>query len=300
MTDSIMGVEFAHPRFPTLGLEALTLSDLRGRAPPEHFQRPQRPAFHTLLLVQSGHGWHSLDFQAIPCAPGTLLHVRPGQVQQFDMQGNLEAAVILFRPDLPLLEAPRPEAPLVDCVIPQGTTIAVGPALEAVADGFSTVCRNHTRTIGTQACAAILQHLLQALLLRLALLDDPDAAWPNGRNAHLQLFRHFRRLLEVRLTQGWAIADYARTLTVSERTLTRVCTAISGKPPARLVEARLLLEAKRLLAHSDLKAADIANHLGFDEPTNFSKFFRRLAGTTPLEFRASQRRMPGQAAPPGQ
>ena len=51
------------------------------------------------------------------------------------------------------------------------------------------------------------------------------------------------------------------------------------------IAARIALEAKRLLVHTNYSVATIADKLGFDEPTNFSKFFRREARCTPAEFR---------------
>jgi AraC-like DNA-binding protein len=47
----------------------------------------------------------------------------------------------------------------------------------------------------------------------------------------------------------------------------------------------VLLEAKRLLAHSTASVAAVAHQLGFSEATNFVKFFRRNAGVTPKAFR---------------
>jgi AraC-like DNA-binding protein len=47
----------------------------------------------------------------------------------------------------------------------------------------------------------------------------------------------------------------------------------------------VLLEAKRLLAHTDRTVLSIATRLGFTEASNFGKFFTRHTGVTPLEFR---------------
>lgn len=289
MPQPIMGVEFGPPRFPTLGLEVLRLSDLRRRAPPEHFQCPQRPAFHVLLLFGAGEGWHSLDFETLACAPGTIVHVRPGQVQQFDMRDDLDATVILFRPDFPLLDTSAPEALLVDRVVSQGVATLSGSDLLTVADDFAAMARSHARADGTPASAAILQHLLQVLLLRLTCVAEGTDAEPHAGNPHLRIFRRFRKLIEARFADGWKVADYASELALSEKTLSRICCLIGGNSPAKFIHARLVLEAKRLLAHSDLTSAAIAATLGFDEPTNFTKFFRRMVGTTPANFRRTQR-----------
>jgi AraC family transcriptional activator of pobA len=50
-----------------------------------------------------------------------------------------------------------------------------------------------------------------------------------------------------------------------------------------------MLEAKRLLAHEGITVAACARRAGFDDPVNFSKFFRARAGLAPGEFAASAR-----------
>lgn len=55
-----------------------------------------------------------------------------------------------------------------------------------------------------------------------------------------------------------------------------------------IIAARINLEAKRLLVHTSLPVGTIAEQLGFDEPTNFGKFFKREAGCTPAAFRRAQ------------
>lgn len=72
---------------------------------------------------------------------------------------------------------------------------------------------------------------------------------------------------------------------MSEKTLSRVCLNLNGLPAKTLINQRLILEAKRLLAHTSMSVQAIGLELGFDESTNFVKFFRRETGTTPLAFR---------------
>jgi AraC family transcriptional regulator, transcriptional activator of pobA len=59
----------------------------------------------------------------------------------------------------------------------------------------------------------------------------------------------------------------------------------TGLRPGELIRARLLLEAKRLLLHSELTIAEIGYELGFEDPSYFSRFVRREIETSPVEFR---------------
>ena len=56
-----------------------------------------------------------------------------------------------------------------------------------------------------------------------------------------------------------------------------------------MLDRRIVLEAKRILAHTDLAVANVSAGLGFSEPSNFNRFFRRIEGRLPTEFRGQLR-----------
>lgn len=53
-----------------------------------------------------------------------------------------------------------------------------------------------------------------------------------------------------------------------------------------LLHERRLLEARRLLAYSQLPIAQIAHQLGYEDPAYFSRFFQRRVGVSPSWYRA--------------
>ena len=81
------------------------------------------------------------------------------------------------------------------------------------------------------------------------------------------------------------VQDYARRLGYAERTVTRACLAYFGKTAKALIDARLVLEAKRLLAHGGGSVDAISLQLGFDDSSPMVRFFKRLQGVTPQAFR---------------
>lgn len=135
---------------------------------------------------------------------------------------------------------------------------------------------------------ALLCQLVGALLIRLARLADrgePSASGPHGAEVYLA----FRRELERSFATSRSVEDYAARLGYSPRTLTRACLAATGRSAKQLADARVALQAQRLLAHTELPVAAIGRALGFSEATNFGKFFARETGRTPGEFRRAQR-----------
>jgi len=80
--------------------------------------------------------------------------------------------------------------------------------------------------------------------------------------------------------------DYARALAVSPTHLSRVARAATGVSAQRLIEARLMREARRNLAYTHLGVATIAYTLGYADPAYFTRAFTRDAGLSPRAFRA--------------
>ena len=105
------------------------------------------------------------------------------------------------------------------------------------------------------------------------------------RGPRAEIVARFRQAIETGIHKGWRIADYARHLDVSVSMLRGACLKVARKPPLRLIEDRILLEAKRLLLYSDMTIAETAYSLGFDDPAYFSRVFSRNVRQSPRAFR---------------
>ncbi|MEW2218545.1 helix-turn-helix transcriptional regulator [Streptomyces sp. NPDC006990] len=268
------------------GLEVLTLSELRARGG-LRLSDPQRPDFHQLFAVESGTLRQSVDFTEHATGPGGWLWVRPGQVQQYTDPHGAEGSLVLFRPAFP---DPATAAAVgldeaSDAVARQPGdrhARAVGFALDHLRFEFAAEWQPPAR--GTHE--DVLRHLLAVLLRRL--VSTPGAHGTEAAQPP-DAFRRFRAAVEADFARTRRVADYARALGYSPRTLSRATRAAVGLGAKEFVDRRVVLEAKRLLAHTDRSAARIGTALGFADATNFAKFFHQRTGATPGAFRASVR-----------
>jgi len=126
---------------------------------------------------------------------------------------------------------------------------------------------------------AIIRHALSILLLRIGnhghrSSEPADAA-----------FEAFQKAVEDGFAHTHRVENYARQLGYSVRTLTRTSHVATGYGAKRVIQERVLLEAKRLLAHTELTSTAIAGRVGMPDPAAFGKFFRRETGETPATFR---------------
>ncbi|WP_037578164.1 AraC family transcriptional regulator [Phaeacidiphilus oryzae] len=292
----VVEIPYRNPARPGVGLEVLGYGELARRLRPRVLAAPSRPDFHQFFHVTRGRGTALIDFVRHPVAPGTLLHLRPGQVQRFPLgpdgrPADLDGTLLLFTPAF----APRPAAVRVvldDAFAPAAWSLEP-PHREGIARAMAEIAAEYALLTGPAdpeprnpaepaLTVELLRQLLAALLLRVARLPRPPGSDPAAGG---DVFRSFQRELERDFAATRNAHEYAARLGYSQKTLTRACRAATGRGPKELIDARVELEAKRLLAHTELPVAVIARGLGFSEPTNFGKFFTRRAGLTPGAFR---------------
>jgi len=79
--------------------------------------------------------------------------------------------------------------------------------------------------------------------------------------------------------------DFAKNLSLHINHLNRAVREITGKPITSHISERVVSEAKALLKHTDWSISDIGYALGFEYPSYFNNYFKRLTGTVPKSVR---------------
>ncbi len=275
-TRSIRRLPFRHGAKPSLGFEIFRLSELverAGRRALDHeLDVPQRPEFHTLYLGLRGQGKLIVDFTPVPLGARTLTVTAAGRVQQFVADGSVDAWMLLFAPERvgpsSILSPTWPEPYL---------TLRDRAPFDAL---VAQLAAEHARPADAQQ-PAILDSLLRAFLLHAERLQHvvPTPA----------ALERFFTILERDHARTRSVEHYARQAGISKRRLGELLAERTGRTTKQLVDERVILEAKRLLAHTEISVKELAAQLAFDEPTNFVKFFRHHTAVTPRAFRTAQR-----------
>ncbi len=268
----IRRVDFASRLHPALPVEVLDFDDLRRRLKPDHFTAPERPSFTIFILMETRRGSHTVDFARIAAKPGRLIQVRPGQIQTFDSE--IDATLLLAEPIKTSAHPWFPGHAVYGDLdeVDRNTAVGLIDALRHYQEEFA----------GDPAT----RRLMVSMVETLTALFERSAT---SVETHLpEPYIAFRSAVEHHMTHKHDVTEYAAMLGYSPRTLSRACQAATGRTAKQVLTERLLLEAKRLLAHTQTSAASISGDLGFSEPTNFAKFFIRHTGMTPGTFRRQQ------------
>lgn len=104
-----------------------------------------------------------------------------------------------------------------------------------------------------------------------------------------QLLKRFQAKIDEFYQQYHEVNDYASMLNISAGHLSDVIKSQSGKPAIKHIHDRLIMEARRLLFHTDQPLKDISFHLGFSDTSYFNRFFKRETGLTPAAYRDQTR-----------
>lgn len=112
-----------------------------------------------------------------------------------------------------------------------------------------------------------------------------------GTSADQLLLKDFQLKINDRFRELHEVGDYAALLNISAGHFSEVVKAQSGKPAIKHIHERLILEASRLLFHTNQSLKEIAFDLGFSDASYFNRFFKRETNTTPAQYRNTIRKM---------
>lgn len=110
-------------------------------------------------------------------------------------------------------------------------------------------------------------------------------------SADKMLLKSFQSKINESFKELKEVGDYASKLNISAGHLSEVVKIQSGKPAIKHIHERLVLEAKRLLFHTNNSLKEISFELGFSDASYFNRFFRRETEVTPAEYRTKIREM---------
>jgi AraC-like DNA-binding protein len=288
---------YCPPSSYAFDLEIFPATEVKHRANDYCFTHVHRIDYYLLLFVMSGQCRHILDFKSIQCVPGCFITLHPNQIHQFDAINAWDGWIVIFRPEflLPLMEIKsNPDMQIATELhsLPEQVLLneAQTHTVNAIFTQMHEDAQSHAHGSSIECVHGLLRHQLYVLLHRVHFAHTLREVRIGVRSSDVKRFKMFKQLVEKNFSKWHQVSDYACSIGCSEKSLTRTAVAIAGTSAKTYIASRINLEAKRLLKHTTMPIYQISEHIGFDEPTNFVKFFKREVGTTPGEFRQQQAR----------
>jgi len=251
---------------------------------------PHRHDYYIVLIVKKGNGQHIIDFNEFTLADQQLYFVSAGQVHQLVETQKSYGYVITFSDQFLTLNN-IDKSFIQDLYLFQEN--GYSPPLEVDEETLNEIsflaeqminCKSKNGKFKYQALGAWLKLLLIQAQEKCEIFPDDN---PQNIQAGRFLLKKFKTLLEEKYAEWHKVADYASALSISADHLNNTIKTLTGKNVKTQIQNRILLAAKRMLLFSNLTNKEIAYHLGYSEPSNFSQFFKKNTNLSPTAFKKS-------------
>lgn len=258
----------------------------------DQLAHPHTHPYYVILWYKKEGGTCTIDFQEFPIQSNSLFFVTPGQVHSFQGTKDSQGYIIKIRPDFSnkittdndgirgLLFKSFTESPFA--TIPAEHTDKIEEMIRHIQDEqLRSNAENHDE---------MLQLLVRVLMIQIRrYAQNSGITISEPKHPANALFTKFQAMVEEEFIQTHQVSEYANKLGVSVKTLGNAVRISTGHTPLTIINERVILEAKRMLRYSDLRVKEVAYKLGFDDPSNFVKFFRHYTGCLPSEFQKTLR-----------
>jgi AraC family transcriptional activator of pobA len=239
---------------------------------------------YQMVLVLRGHGVAEAEGSRAQFRPPALMLMPAGSVHGFEFEPGTSGFVVSMSDEL-YSDLVRRE-PEISALFLAPTTIEIeSQDLRAtdLARSFHMLAREFPRSAPGHDLA--LHGMLEMLLANVLRLEQKPAAPDPVAGQRRHLVGRLNELIESRYRRNEPVTAFADALNVSESRLRNACVEMTGQTPIQLLNARILLEAKRQLLYTSHPVGKIAYALGFEDAAYFTRFFSRRAGVSPRAFR---------------
>jgi AraC-like DNA-binding protein len=268
-----------------------------GRNEAEKVKQPLFNEFIKILFLTKGSDVQ-VDFNSYRLEKDTVFFIGPAQ--WFEVADPVSSGILLFyNRDFYCIEIHDKE---IACDGILYHNVFEVPFIE-LDDEQSTLFANIFKEMKEELAGNdyVMEEMLRVLLKQIIIRST--RMWKKGKegltgqgSTDMELVRKFSQLIERHYKTKHGVADYAELLNITAKALHKRIAQVSPKTPNDLIKERILLEAKRLLAHTGLTVKEVGYALGYDDPAYFVRWFTNHADGSPLDFRRKYRAGRGTAA----
>lgn len=262
-----------------IAIEKIAVKDFNIREL-EEAKRSHREDGHSFFLLEKGNVSLEIDFQIYKLNPSSLLYIHPNQVHRILTFENVTVSCWSINNEqlnpeyLKILEEITPAKPIV---LNKETFSTITETV--------SLCLKFFEKKNSKLYHSILRDSCNALVALAASQYIEQSGTTYKLSRFESITKAFSKLLEQNFNIDKRPATYAKKLHISTPYLNQCIKKTTGQSVSHHIHQRVILEAKRLLSHSDRSVKEIAAELGYDDYPYFSRLFTKTTGTTALAFR---------------
>jgi AraC family transcriptional activator of pobA len=242
-----------------------------------------RHDFYFILFIKNGSGEHEIDFIKYEVDSYSVFFIRPGQVHQLQLKKGTTGFMLQFTSDF---YVPRENLASIvlrkvssknHCHLSTERFEKIGSLLEAIFQEFNQKQDRYKEVVKAS---------LEIIFIELVRQSSNPNQIANAAKFYAQeRLEELQDLLEKNIHTKKQISDYAEMLNISTYQLNAITKALLQKNGSELINEHIILEAKRMLIGTVNQINQVADMLGYDDPSYFIRFFKKQTGLTPAAFR---------------
>lgn len=251
---------------------------------------PHRHNYYTVLIINKAKGQHKIDFNTYALADKQIFFVAPGQVHQVIEEETSYGFAMTFSNQF-LIENDVRLSFIESLNLFQN--YGQSPPLTPNKMQFDTIVNYTNQIFNLFSSETNMKFLSIGAFLKLLLIECNNICTINplesdADNSGDNLLRTFKKAVEADYKKEHSTSYYADKLYITPDHLNRVIKSKIGKTAKDYIQARIITEAKRLLYFTELTNKEIGYELGFNEPANFSAFFKKHTQVSPTSFKKNE------------
>ncbi len=248
---------------------------------------PHRHNYYTVLIIKQAKGLHKIDFESYELKDSQIYFVSPGQIHQVIEKEKSYGYAMTFSTDF-LVQNSIPLAFISDLNLFRnyGQTPPLLPEKKSfdrilhftneIAEYYHNQQPNKLLSIGAYLKLFLIE------CSNICTINSYESRKVNG------IIRDFKSAVDKHYRKEHSTSFYAKLLHITPDHLNRSIKAKLGKTAKEYIQTRITTEAKRLLYFTDLTNKEIGYQLGFNEPANFSAFFKKCTTLSPSIFKKQE------------
>lgn len=277
-------IEFNHDHARGAGFEILPLSVLIEQSDymAHNVQLPHRLGFYNFIFIEEGLGRHFIDFADYPYEPGSFIMVQKNQIHAFDFTNKPKGKLLLLTQDFLEQVQANIRFPVQSILHLQEQSVI---RLDALTQARCQVLiKEMSLELQQVSCNPLM--VMSLFVCLLLTLERASVALSSSRLSkdESKVHLNFLMLLEKHFAQTRNAQWYAQQCHVSYKTLNQVCKLSSQKTVKQCIDDFVILEAKRCLVLNQVNTQQLAYQLGFEDDSNFVKYFKKYTSLTPSQF----------------
>ena len=246
-------------------------------------QELHRHDFYSILIIKKGTGEHEIDFTPYEIKNHTVFVLRPGQVHYLNLKAKSTGYLIQFKTDFLYSHNSASQNHLTK-LIQYNTYQLEKEGFAKIENSIMEALKEYTEKVKgyQEVLKANLSIFLIELLRQRQQKTTPSVASTPYAQEKLELFLE---LVEANSTSKKQVSEYVDMLHLSSYQLSSITKSLLNKTPSEIINDYIILEAKRQLLATSNQVSQIAYNLGYEDPSYFTRFFKKHTSTSPEAFR---------------